>query len=97
MSGNTLFSQEEMLDKSATAFQENDTRIQRMSKRFAKRTNLSSDACHLMIAYQKGAIEMRKLVLEALCKDCPCRGDCKEDEEYVDCESYCNICEVFDK
>lgn len=50
-----------------------------------------------MIAYQKGAIDMKKLVLEALCKDCPCRGDCNENEDYIDCESYNNICAVFDK
>ena len=76
MGENTLFKAEEMQDSTATAIQESDTRIQRMSKIFAKRTNL---------------------VLEALCRDCPCRGDCKENEEYVDCESYNNISRIFDK
>lgn len=97
MSENTLFNIEEMQDNTATAIRESDTRIQYMSKLFAKKTNLSSDTCHLMIAYQKGAIDMKKLVIEALCKECPCRGDCKENDEYVDCESYINICAVFDK
>ena len=50
MGENTLFKAEEMQDSTATAIQESDTRIQRMSKIFAKRTNLSSDTCHLMIA-----------------------------------------------
>ncbi|RGN42906.1 MULTISPECIES: hypothetical protein [unclassified Bacteroides] len=97
MGENTLFKAEEMQDSTATAIQESDTRIQRMSKIFAKRTNLSSDTCHLMIAYQRGAIDMKNIVLEALCRDCPCRGDCKENEEYVDCESYNNISRIFDK
>lgn len=97
MSDNTLFKSEDMLDNTATAFQKSDTRIQYMSKVFAKKTVLSGDVCHLMIAYQRGAIDMKKLVLEALCKDCPCRGDCKENEEYVDCDSYNNISRIFDK
>lgn len=70
MGENTLFKAEEMQDSTATAIQESDTRIQRMSKIFAKRTNLSSDTCHLMIAYQRGAIDMKNIVLEALCRDC---------------------------
>lgn len=97
MNRNSLFNPEEMQDTTATAFRESDTRIQYMSKVFAKRTNLTSDVSHLMIAYQRGAKDMKWLVLKELCRDCSSKSECWENEEYVACNSFNNISKIFDK
>lgn len=95
MSEKTLFSAEDMRDKSATALKKDDTFIQGASKRFAKHTIIPRESRHLMLAYQAGAKEMQDTVLKALCKDCPCRGDCLKNQEYTECDSYNNILKVF--
>lgn len=91
----TLFSVEDMRDKSATALKKDDTFIQRASKLFAKHTIIPGEARHLMLSYQAGAKEMQDVVLKALCKDCPCRGDCLKNQEYAECDGYNNILKVF--
>ena len=92
-----LFTTEEMRDKSATALRPDDTFIQQQSKRFARQTILPGEARHLMLAYQAGAKNMQRPVLEALCKDCPSKGSCIANDEFEDCEGYTNILELFTK
>lgn len=94
MNGSKLFSDEETIDKSPTAFSSNDTHIQYMSKRFAKNTILEGEFQNLMIAYQQGAKELKAFVIKALCKDCQAKEEC---DVYEECDAYNNICEVFDK
>lgn len=91
-----LFKDEETKDKSVTAINDKDTRIQRMSKLFARRTFLIGDPVIIMISYQKGAQDMKPLVLKELCKDCPSKKDCNDLDTYMDCESYNNISKLFD-
>ena len=95
MSEKALFDDECMRDSSATALRKGDTFIQQASKRFARQTILPGEARHLMLAYQAGAKGMQDAVLKALCRDCPCRGDCIKNKGYTVCYVFGNIFKVF--
>lgn len=97
MEEKSLFKEEDVRDTSLTAIRDTDTMIQRMSKGFARTTILVGESKGLMLAYQAGAKQMQEVTLKALCKDCPCKGDCESGKLGEECESYTNIWEVFNK
>lgn len=86
-----LFNETDVKDTSATAIKETDTRIQRMSKLFAKKALLPGQSSTIMVAYQKGAKDMEPLVLKELCRDCPSKRECQDLDLYSECEEYNNI------
>ena len=91
----SLFNETDVKDTSATAIQETDSRIQRMSKLFAKKALLPGESSTIMVAYQKGAKDMESLVLKELCRDCPSRRECHDLDLYSECEEYNNIKRLF--
>lgn len=92
-----LFSAEETKDLSATAIHDVDTLIVKMSKRFARTTVMEGEVTAMMIAYQKGALDMLDPVLKALCKNCLSKSTCFYLDLFEECESYEEIKNVFSK
>ena len=91
----SLFNETDVKDTSATAIKETDTRIQRMSKLFAKKALLPGESSTIMVAYQKGAKDMEPLVLKELCRDCPSRGACQHLNSYSECDKYNDMKRLF--
>lgn len=91
----SLFNETDVKDTSATAIQETDTRIQRMSKLFSKKALLPGESSTIMVAYQKGAKDMEPLVLKELCRDCQSKRECQDLDLYSECEEYNNIKRLF--
>ena len=91
----SLFNETDVKDASATAIQDTDTRIQRMSKLFAKKALLPGESSTIMVAYQKGAKDMEPLVLKELCRDCPSRRECQHLNSYAECDKYNDMKRLF--
>lgn len=90
-----LFKEEDVKDTSATAVHDNDTRIQRMSKMFAKKSLLQCESSTIMVAYQRCAKDMESLVINELCRNCVSKGECHEFDLFSECEPYNNIKNLF--
>lgn len=75
-----------------------DTLIQRKSKLWASKTVLAGEPSNMMIAYQMGAKQMEKEVLEAMFDKCDKKEEeCSACEDCYGCALYCKVIKLFSR
>lgn len=83
-----LFPEEDVKDTSSLAIKDSDTTLQRMSKNYLRTHLFNGEAATHLIAYQMGAKESLDVMMKRICKQCPDRSNCINNDNQEECDFY---------